>query len=70
MADDVVINVESPTVSAPVTIDASFENFFAGFRRVFDDMVNDVKSGSDEAITGLFLGGMFLIVGVYLWRRV
>lgn len=70
MADDVIINVESPQVEAPVSVDASFGNFFEGFKRVVDGWVADVKSGSDEALTGLFLGGMFLIVGVYLWRRV
>ena len=70
MADDVIINVESPQVDAPVAVDASFENFFLGFKDMVDGIVNDVKSGSDEAITGVFLGGMFLIVAVYLWRRV
>ena len=70
MADDVVINVESPQIDAPVSVDASFENFFLGFKKMVDDIVNDVKNGSDEAITGVFLGGMFLIVAVYLWRRV
>lgn len=68
MADDVVINVDSPEVSAPVTV--QFGSLFDGIRKGLDDIVKDVRGGSDEVLTGIFLAGMFVVAGLYLWRRV
>lgn len=68
MANDVNINVDSPDVQAPVSV--NFGSLFEGFKKGIDDLVADVRSGSDEVLTGLFLAGMFVVAGLYLWRRV
>ena len=68
MADDININVESPQVDAPVTV--SFGSIFEGFKDVIDGIVEDVKGGSSTAMTGLFLAAMFVVAGVYVWRKV
>lgn len=69
MADDVInINVDSPEVSAPVAI--NFGGLFTGLKETIDGIVNDVQGGSDEAMTGLFLAGMFVVAGIFIWRRV
>lgn len=69
MADDTInINVESPEVQAPVAV--NFGGLFEGLKATIDDIVNDVRDGSDEAMTGLFLAAMFIVAGVFVWRRV
>ena len=70
MADEpnININVDSPQVDAPV--DVQFGSLFEGLRDTIDGIVDDVKSGSATALTGLFLAVMFVVAGVYIWRRV
>ena len=69
MADDTInINVESPEVDAPVSV--NFGGLFEGFRATIDEIVDDVKSGSATAMTGLFLATMFVVARIYVWRRV
>ena len=72
MADNQInINVDSPNVSAPVSIDWSGGGTFVdSLRNWLDDFVNDVKNGADEALTVAFLGAMFFAAGLYLWRKV
>jgi hypothetical protein len=70
MADEtpININIDSPQVDAPVQV--SFGSIFEGFRATMDEIVDDIKSGSTVAMTGLFLGAMFIVAGIYMWRRV
>ena len=68
LANDVNINVDSPEVQAPVSV--NFGSLFDGFRSNMDKFVSDVRSGSDEVLTGIFLAGMFVVAGLYLWRQV
>ena len=70
MADEpnININVDSPEVDAPVSV--QFGSLFEGLRDTIDSIVDDVKDGSSTAITGLFLAAMFVVAGVYVWRRV
>lgn len=69
MADDTInINVESPDVDAPVAV--NFGGLFTGLKETIDGIVTDVRSGSDEAMTGLFLAAMFVVAGIFVWRRV
>ncbi len=69
MADDTInINVDSPQVEAPVAV--NFGGFLEGLKTTIDDIVNDVRGGSDEAMTGLFLAAMFVVAGIFVWRRV
>lgn len=68
MADDILINVDSPQVDAPVAV--QFGSLFEGLKDSIDGIVDDVKSGSATALTGLFLAVMFVVAGVYVWRRV
>ena len=35
-----------------------------------DGIIDDIRGGSANALTGLMLGAMFVIAGVYLFRRV
>ena len=68
MADDIVINVDSPVVDAPVSV--NFGSIFDGIRAGIDEIVEDVKSGSTVAMTGIFLALMFVVAGIYVWRKV
>jgi len=70
MADEpnVNINVDSPQVDAPVEV--KFGSLFEGLKTTIDGIVDDVKGGSATALTGLFLAVMFVVAGVYVWRRV
>jgi len=68
MADDVNISVESPQVDAPVSI--NFGGIFTDFKTAIDKLVDDVKGGSETAMTGVFLALMFVTVGIYVWRKV
>jgi len=65
---DYNIVVESPQVDAPVSV--NFGSLFEGFKATIDGIVDEVKDGSSTAITGLFLAAMFVVAGIYVWRRV
>jgi len=62
------INIESPQVDAPVSI--NFDGIFGGIRDSLDKLVDDFRGGSVVAITGIMLAAMFLIGGIYVWRKV
>jgi len=68
MADDIVISIDAPTVDAPISV--NFGSLFEGFKATIDGVVDDVKSGDSAAITGLFLATMFLVAGLFVWRRI
>lgn len=65
---DTNITVQSPNVDAPVSV--NFGGLFDGVKASMDDIVADIKSGSATALTGLFLSGMLIVAGIYIWRRV
>lgn len=65
-----IINVDSPQVDAPVDVSFNFKGLYTDIKDSIDNVVDDIKSGSDEAIAALFLAGMFIFAGVFLWRRV
>lgn len=68
MANDVNVNIDAPQVDAPVSV--SFGGIFTDFKNAVDNLVEDVKGGSATAMTGVFLAAMFVVAGVYVWRRV
>ena len=72
MADSIaeIINVDSPQIDAPVTLDINLGGIFTDIKATLDKIVNDVRTGDSYALTGLFLAGMFVFAGVYLWRKV
>ena len=70
MADDVNINVDSPRVEAPVSVELSGISIVEGIRNGLNEFVDNIKKGSDEALTVVFLGVMFFTAGLYFWRRV
>jgi len=65
---DTNINVQSPQVDAPVSVE--FGSLFEGLKTTMDGIIDDIRGGSANALTGLMLGAMFVIAGVYLFRRV
>jgi hypothetical protein len=67
---DVNLNVESPQVSAPVSVELSGSSFVDGIRNGMKEFTDNVKSGSDEALTAVFLSAMFITAGLFFWRRV
>lgn len=71
MADSIaeVINVDSPQVDAPMTLELNLGGIFTDLKTAIDGIVDDVRSGSSDAITGVFLAGMFVFAGVFLWRN-
>jgi len=70
MADGININVDSPEVSAPVSVNLSGVSIVDSVRNGLNEFVDNIKKGSDEALTVVFLGIMFFTAGLYFWRRV
>ena len=70
MADDLVFNVQTPEVKAPVELNLSGASFVDSVRNGLQDFTDNVRKGSDEALTVVYLGVMFFVAGLYLWRRV
>ena len=70
MADDININVQSPEVSAPIEVKLTGQSIVESVKNGINDLVDNIKKGSDEALTVVFLGVMFFSAGLYLWRRV
>ena len=70
MADDVNINVDSPKIDAPVSVELSGTSIVEGIKNGMNEFIDNVKKGSDEALTFVFLGVMFFSVGLFFWRRV
>ena len=70
MADGININVDSPEISAPISVDLSGVSIVDSVRNGLNDFVKNVRSGSDEALSVAFLGVMFFTAGLYFWRRV
>lgn len=60
------VTVESPNiqVDAPVSV-----GFFDGVQERLRELVEQVKQGDDEVMTALFLGTIFVVAGVFVWRR-
>lgn len=70
MADDININVQSPQVQAPVEVKLTGQSIIESIKNGVNELVDNIKKGSDEALTAVFLGVMFFSAGLYLWRRV
>ena len=70
MADGININVTSPTIEAPVSVDFSGVSIIDSMRNGINDLVGNIKSGSDEALTTVFIGVMLFTAGLFFWRRV
>lgn len=70
MADGVNINVDSPEITAPVSVQLSGTSFIESIQKGLNQFVDNLKKGSDEGLTVVFLGVMFFTAGLYFWRRV
>lgn len=70
MADDLNINLDGATISAPVQVELSGASIVDGIKNGMNDFVSNVKEGSDEALTVVYLGLMFFVAGLFFWRRV
>lgn len=70
MADGVNINVDSPEITAPVSVELSGTSFVESIQNGLNQFVDNLKKGSDEGLTVVFLGVMFFTAGLYFWRRV
>lgn len=69
-SDELVVNIDSPQIDAPVLVDVNVAGLVSDITSSINKLVDDIKSGSDEAITAIFLAGMFIFAGVILWRQV
>jgi len=70
LADGININVDSPEITAPVSVDLSGTSFVESITNGLNQFVDNLKKGSDEGLTVVFLGVMFFTAGLYFWRRV
>ncbi len=70
MADGVNINVDSPEITAPVSVQLSGTSLVDSVKNGLNEFVDNIRKGSDEALTVVFLGVMFFTAGLYFWRRV
>jgi len=70
MTEGININVQSPQVDAPISVDFSGVSIVDSVRNGLNEFVGNIKEGSDEALTAVFLGVMFFAAGLFFWRRV
>lgn len=63
------ILVESPQIQVNLPDGQPF-TFVDSVRAWLEDTVDKLKSGSDEAVAGVFIVAMILVAGVVIWRRV
>jgi hypothetical protein len=70
VADAININVDSPKVEAPVEVKLTGQSIVDSIKNGVQEFVDNIKKGSDEALTVVFLGAMFFTAGLYFWRRV
>jgi len=70
LAEGVNINVDSPQVTAPVSVELKGNSIIESVTNGLNEFVDHIKKGSDEALTVVFLGVMFFTAGLYFWRRV
>ena len=70
MADGVNINVDSPEITAPVSVELSGTSFVESIQNGLNQFVYNLKKVSDVGLTVVFLGVMFFTAGLYFWRRV
>lgn len=70
MAEGININVDSPEVQAPVSVELSGTSIVESAKRGINELVSNIREGSDEALTAVFLGVMFFAAGLFFWRRV
>ena len=69
MAETIVnLKLDEPTIEAPIEV--SFGSVFEGIKSTIDGIVDNVRSGNSDAITGMFLAGMFVFAGLFLWKAV
>lgn len=66
VANRTTVVVESPNVAIDAPIGISIID---GVQDRLTDIVDKIKSGDDEVMTTLFLGTAFIVVGVFVWRR-
>lgn len=64
------VDVQSPKVDAPIAIEFQGVGIVQSIKSGIDGLVEDIRSGSDEALTVVFVGVIFVVAGVYLWRRI
>ncbi len=70
MADDININVDAPKVDAPVSVNFTGASIVDSVRNGLNEFIDNIKKGSDEALTVVFVSVMFFTAGLYFWRRV
>lgn len=70
MAEGININVDSPEVTAPVSVELSGTSIVESVKNGLNEFVDNIRKGSDEALTVVFMGVMFFTAGLYFWRRV
>jgi len=63
------INIESPNVQVDAPVDVGLKGFTEDVVERVRNLVDKVKEGDDEVMTALFLGVMFVVAGVFVWRR-
>lgn len=70
MADDVNFNLDTDALSIPISVGIGAGGFIESLRDWSDNTINNIRSGNDEAMTGIFLTLMFAAAVIFLWRRV
>lgn len=56
-------------ISATTSVDVGLKGFTEDIVERVRNLVDKVKEGDDEVMTALFLGVMFVVAGVFVWRR-
>ncbi len=70
MADDVNFNLDTDALSIPISVGIGSGGFIDSLRDWSGNTINNIRSGNDEAMTGIFLTLMFAATVIFLWRKV
>jgi len=69
VADEPSVNIQSPNIQVDAPIDIGLKGFTEDIVERVRLVVDKVKGGDSEIMTVIFLGVMFVVSGVFVWRR-
>jgi len=66
---DTEVRIDSPQIQIDAPVELGFKSLSEDIVNRVRDTVDKVKSGDDEIMAVIFLGLMFVVAGVFVWRR-
>jgi len=69
MAETPQVNIESPNIQVDAPIDVGLKGFTEDIVERLKVTVDAIKSGDSDLMAGIMLGVMFVVAGIFVWRR-